>query len=58
MEELDVSLENEDEDEMQLTIDRLKRERDDLGGVNLKAEEEAEEIKERISEIKTERDDL
>ena len=32
MEELDVSLENEDEDEMQLTIDRLKRERDDLGG--------------------------
>ena len=58
MEELDVSLEHENEDEMQLTIDRLKRERDDLGGVNLKAEEEAEEIKERISEIKTERDDL
>ena len=58
MEELDVSLEHENEDEMQLTIDRLKTERDDLGGVNLKAEEEAEEIKERISEIKTERDDL
>jgi len=58
MEELDVSLEHDNEDEMQLTIDRLKRERDDLGGVNLKAEEEAEEIKERISEIKTERDDL
>ena len=58
IEKLDVSLEHEDEDEMQLTIDRLKRERDDLGGVNLKAEEEAEEIKERISEIKTERDDL
>ena len=52
MEELDVSLDNEDEDEMQMTIDRLKRERDDLGGVNLKAEEEAEEIKERINEIK------
>ena len=60
MEEVDVSLDNEDEDEdeMQLTIDRLKRERDDLGGVNLKAEEEAEEIKERINEIKIERDDL
>ena len=58
MEELDVSLGHENEDEMQLTIDRLKREREDLGGVNLKAEEEAEEIKERISEIKTERDDL
>ena len=60
MEEVDVSLDNEDEDEdeMQMTIDRLKRERDDLGGVNLKAEEEAEEIKERINEIKIERDDL
>jgi len=58
MEEVDVSLDSEDEDELQMTIDRLKRERDDLGGVNLKAEEEAEEIKERINEIKIERDDL
>ena len=58
MEEVNVSVDSEDEDEMQMTIDRLKRERDDLGGVNLKAEEEAEEIKERINEIKIERDDL
>ena len=58
MKELDVSVDSEDEDEMQMIIDRLKRERDDLGGVNLKAEEEAEEIKERINEIKVERDDL
>ena len=58
MEEVDISLDSEDEDELQMTIDRLKRERDDLGGVNLKAEEEAEEIKERINEIKIERDDL
>ena len=58
MKELDVSVDSEDEDEMQMNIDRLKRERDDLGGVNLKAEEEAEEIKERINEIKVERDDL
>ncbi len=58
MEEVDVSADSNDEDELQMTIDRLKRERDDLGGVNLKAEEEAEEIKERINEIKIERDDL
>jgi Chromosome segregation ATPases len=58
MEEVDVSSDSGDEDELQMTIDRLKRERDDLGGVNLKAEEEAEEIKERINEIKIERDDL
>ena len=58
MKELDVSVDSEDEDGMQMNIDRLKRERDDLGGVNLKAEEEAEEIKERINEIKVERDDL
>ncbi len=58
MKELDVLVDSEDEDEMQMNIDRLKRERDDLGGVNLKAEEEAEEIKERINEIKVERDDL
>jgi len=58
MEEVDISVDSEDEDEMQIKIDRLKRERDDLGGVNLKAEEEAEEIKERINEIKVERDDL
>ena len=36
-----------------MTIDRLKEKRDDLGGVNLKAEEEAEEIKES-NEIKIE----
>ncbi|MDC0247078.1 chromosome segregation protein SMC, partial [OCS116 cluster bacterium] len=58
MEEVDVSIDSEDEDAMQMNMDRLKKERDDLGGVNLKAEEEAEEIKERINEIKVERDDL
>ncbi|MCV6545906.1 MAG: chromosome segregation protein SMC [Cohaesibacter sp.] len=39
-------------------LDRLKNERERLGGVNLRADEEANEISERLNEMETERDDL
>ena len=39
-------------------LERLKRERDNMGPVNLRAEAEAEELDERISTMLTERDDL
>ena len=58
MEEINDSLNELNENEIQESIDKLKIERDQLGGVNLKAEEEAKEIKERIDEIKVERNDL
>ena len=58
MEEISVSLNDLNENEIQISIDKLKIERDQLGGVNLKAEDEAKEIKERIDEIKIERNDL
>ena len=58
MEEINVSLNDLNENEIQISIDKLKIERDQLGGVNLKAEDEAKEIKERIDEIKIERNDL
>ena len=56
MEEISVSLNDLNENEIQISIDKLKIERDQLGGVNLKAEDEAKEIKERIERTeKTER---
>ena len=58
MDEISVSLNDLNENEIQISIDKLKIERDQLGGVNLKAEDEAKEIKERIDEIKIERNDL
>ena len=58
MEEISVSLNDLNENEIQISIDKLKIERDQLGGVNLKAEDEAKEIKERIDDIKIERNDL
>ncbi|MDR3500626.1 MAG: chromosome segregation protein SMC, partial [Parvibaculum sp.] len=39
-------------------LDRLKRERESLGGVNLRAEEEAREIGEQLTTMTTEREDL
>ena len=58
MDEISVSLDDLNENEIQISIDKLKIERDQLGGVNLKAEDEAKEIKERIDDIKIERNDL
>jgi len=58
LEELDISSIEDNEDDLESSIDRYKVERDSLGGVNLKAEDEAEEIKERVNEIKIEKDDL
>src|SRR3546814_10756129 len=39
-------------------LERLLRERDNMGPVNLRAEQEAEELQEKIDTIKTEREDL
>ncbi len=39
-------------------LDRLKNERERLGGVNLRADEEAGEVAEQLSTMETERDDL
>nr|WP_321462693.1 AAA family ATPase [uncultured Cohaesibacter sp.] len=39
-------------------LDRLKNERERLGGVNLRADEEANEISEQLTTMETERDDL
>jgi chromosome segregation protein len=43
---------------MEARVDRLKRERERLGGVNLRAEDEAREIESRLETIHTERADL
>ncbi|HSG95804.1 MAG TPA: chromosome segregation protein SMC, partial [Afifellaceae bacterium] len=43
---------------MEARIDRLKRERERLGGVNLRAEEEAREIETRLTALTEEREDL
>ena len=58
LEKIDISSNQEDTEDITNTIDRYKTERDSLGGVNLKAEEESEEIKERANEIKSEKNDL
>lgn len=39
-------------------LTRLKKDRERLGGVNLRAEEEAQEVAERITSMTSERDDL
>ena len=39
-------------------LERLKRERENMGAVNLRAEEEASEIRERLEELQTERGEL
>ncbi len=60
---LDVGGVKEDEalpplDEVERKLDRLKRERDNMGAVNLRAEEEAAEYAERLESMTTEREDL
>lgn len=44
--------------EIEAKLDRYRRERENLGGVNLRAEEEAAEVETQIGEIQAERDDL
>ncbi len=44
--------------EAETRVERLRRERDQLGGVNMNAEEEASELEERLGSQITERDDL
>ena len=39
-------------------VEKLKREREQLGGVNLRAEEEAEECETRLTTLQTEKNDL
>ncbi len=43
---------------IEVRVERLKRERENMGGVNLRAEPEAEELNERIQGMLTEREDL
>ncbi|MBM3486718.1 MAG: recombinase RecF [Alphaproteobacteria bacterium] len=44
--------------QMQMRVDRLVRERDTMGPVNLRAEIEANEIEEKLGNIRSEREDL
>ncbi len=45
-------------DHAELRVEKLKREREQLGGVNLRAEEEAAEHEERLTTLQADRDDL
>lgn len=45
-------------DAIEQKLERLKRERENLGGVNLRADEEAREIEEQLTTMQTEREDL
>ncbi len=45
-------------DEIETKLDRLTRERDNMGPVNLRAERESEELAEQITTMETEREDL
>jgi chromosome segregation protein len=47
-----------DREAIETRLERLKREREGMGPVNLRAEAEAEELDERIATMLTERDDL
>ncbi len=44
--------------QIETKLERLKNERERLGGVNLRAEEEAEEVGQQIEELVTEREDV
>ena len=46
------------ESQVESQVDRLKAERERLGGVNLGAEKEAEEVREKLDLMVTDRDDL
>lgn len=45
-------------DDIEAKLERYRRERENLGGVNLRADEEAEEIATQITEMTTEKNDL
>lgn len=45
-------------DDVERRIERLSRERDNIGPVNLRAEQEADELEEQIASMQSERDDL
>ncbi|MFA5122568.1 chromosome segregation protein SMC [Zavarzinia sp.] len=45
-------------DELDMRLDRLRREREQIGPVNLRAEQEADEIEGQIASITAEREDL
>ena len=47
-----------DPEKTEIRLERLQRERDNMGPVNLRADAEAAEIDERIRSLQTERDDL
>ncbi|NMM43225.1 AAA family ATPase [Rhodospirillaceae bacterium KN72] len=47
-----------DLDDVERRLERLARERDSIGPVNLRAEQEAQELEEQIASMKSERDDL
>ena len=47
-----------EEGQIERRVDRLKAERERLGGVNLGAEREAEDVKEKLEMMVTDRDDL
>jgi chromosome segregation protein len=50
--------EGDDIEEMELRLGRLVRERENMGPVNLRAEDEATELEQRLAELNAERDDL
>jgi len=45
-------------EKIELKLEKLKRERENLGGVNLRADEEAQEYQERLDSMIAEREDL
>ena len=45
-------------DQVEIRLERLKRERDNMGAINLRAEQEATELDERIQVMVSEREDL
>jgi len=56
---LEINLEKMKElDALQYKLDRLLRERENMGPVNLRAEVETQEITEKMSEMETDKDDL
>ena len=55
---LDIDIETAGIEETEARIERLNRERERIGPVNLRAEMEVEELEEKILEMENERDDL
>ncbi|MBA4210929.1 MAG: chromosome segregation protein SMC, partial [Parvibaculum sp.] len=55
---LEEGAELPDLDQIDAKLERLKRERESLGGVNLRAEEEARELTEQLETMTSEREDL